>query len=79
MPIDDTSQTSRDEVLRDVPYRVDDCGGSDMVNDYFGKLRIRNLPLPIKIVAEGGALDGPAWNGVAVDCGRERSVTRTCR
>lgn len=40
---------------------------------------MQHVPVPIKIVAGGGALDEPAWNGVAVDCGRERSVTRTCR
>ena len=40
------------------------------------KRRIRYLPLPIHIAAGRGASDEPAWNGVAVDCGKERSVTQ---
>ena len=43
------------------------------------KRRMRYLPLPIHIAAGRGASDEPAWNGVAVDCGKERSVTQTGR
>lgn len=81
MPVDDTSETSRNEVLSNVSYTVDDYSGSVMVNYSFSwkRRRRQHIPLPINIVAGGGALDELAWNGVAVGCGRERSVTRTCR
>ena len=35
MPVDDTSKTSRDEVLSNVSHRADDYDGSDIINLFF--------------------------------------------
>jgi len=77
VPIDNTSESSGDEVFSNIASGMEDYSGyfqtqlPDIESD---------VPVPINIDAGGGgALLAPAWNGIAVEVGNDSIITRTGR
>ena len=75
MPINYTCKTIRDKMFCDIASRMENCSKRWSERRY---IRVRMaVPVPMKIVAGGGAVVEPAWKGVAAALGRDNSCTRT--
>jgi hypothetical protein len=79
VPIYNTSKTPGYKVLSNIPSWVKDYNYNvSLENNIY--ILISNRPVPMKIVAGGGALPfALVWKGVAVDVGSESITTRTGR
>ena len=79
MPVYYTGQARRDQKLGDVTCRMKDCQGTTKLIAASTTTMCYDALVPMKIVAGAGAVFAPAWNGVAVALGSDRSTTRTGR